>query len=71
MVTYNYRSSHKKTTVNAVIADAMANPNTSDPADNSVHAVGPKPLAKKTVGPGPKPPPTFSVPCSKHWKTGK
>ena len=71
-VMYTHRPSHNKTAVNAVNADATADPNTSEPADTSVNAVGhPKPPAKKTVDPGPKPPPTFWVPCSKHWKTRK
>ena len=67
---YTHRPSHHRTAVNAVNADATADPNTSEPADASVNTVGhPKPPAKKTVDPGPKPPPTFWVPCSKHWKT--
>ena len=71
-VTYTPRPSHKKTAVNAVNADVTTDPNTSEPADTSVNAVGHlKPPAKKTVNPGPKPPPTFWVPCSKHWKTRK
>ena len=72
MVTYTHRPSHNRTTVNAVNADATVDPNTSEPANTSVNAVGhPKPPAKKTINPGPKPPPTFPVPCSKHWKTRK
>ena len=64
MVTYTHRPSHNKTAVNAVNADATAGPNTSEPADNSVNALGhPKPPAKKTVHPGPKPPPSFWVPA--------
>ena len=64
--------SYLPTYLNAVNADATADPNTSEPADTSVNAVGhPKPPAKKTVDPGPKPPPTFWVLCSKHWKTRK
>ena len=71
-VTYTHRPSHNKTAVNAVNAEATADPNTSEPADTSVNAVGhPKPPAKKPVDPGAKPPPTFWVPCSKHWKTRK
>ena len=71
-VTYTHRPSHNKTAVNAVNAEATADPNTSEPADTSVNAVGhPKPPAKKPVDPGAKPPPTFGVPCSKHWKTRK
>ena len=74
-VTYTHRPSQRKTAVNAVNADALADPITSRPADTSVNAVGhskpPKPPAKKTVNPGPKPPPSFWVPCSKHWKTRK
>ena len=71
-VMYTHRPSHNATAVNAVNVDATAGPNTSEPADTSVNAVGhPKPPAKKTVGPGPKLPPTFWVPCSKHWKTRK
>ena len=70
--TYTHRPSHNETAVNAVNADATAGPNTPEPADTSVNAVGhPKPPAKKTVHPGAKPPPTFWVPCSKHWKTRK
>ena len=69
---YTLCPSHKRTAVNAVNWDATADPNTSEPADTSVNAVGhPKPPAKKTVDPGPKRPPTFWVPCSKHWKTRK
>ena len=71
-VTYAHRPSHNKTAVNAVNAEATADPNTSEPADTSVNAVGhPKPPAKKPVDPRAKPPPTFGVPCSKHWKTRK
>ena len=71
-VTYTHRPSHKKTAVNAVDAEATTDPNISEPADTSVNAVGhPKPPAKKPVDPGAKPPPTFWVPCSKHWKTRK
>ena len=71
-VMYTHHPSHNGTALNAIDADATADPNTSEPADTSVNAVGhPKPLAKKTVDPGPKPPPTFWVPCSKHWKTRK
>ena len=71
-VMYTNRPSHNRTGVNAVNPDATADPNTSELADTSVNAVGhPKPLAKKTLDPGPKPPPTFWVPCSKHWKTRK
>ena len=71
-VTYTHCPSHNKTAVNAVNADAAAGHNTFEPADTSVNAVGhPKRPAKKTVDPGPKPPPTFWVPCSKHWKTRK
>ena len=59
-VTYTDRSSHNKTAVNAVNADATADPDTSEHADTSVNAVGhPKPPAKRTADPGPKPPPTF------------
>ena len=59
-VTYTHRPSHNKTAVNAVNADATAGPNAFEPADTSVNAVGhPKRPAKKTVDPGPKPPPTF------------
>ena len=71
-VTYTHRPSHNKTAVNAVNAEATADPDTPDPADTSVNAVGhSKPPAKKPVDPGAKPPPTFWVPCSKHWKTRK
>ena len=59
-VTYTHRPSHNRTAVNAVNAEATADPNTSEPADTSVNAVGhPKPPKKKPVDPGPKPPPTF------------
>ena len=69
-VTYTHRPSHNRTEVNAGDADATADPNASEPANTSVNAVGHrKPPAKKTVDPGPKPPPIFWVPCSKHWKT--
>ena len=71
-VTYTHRPSHNKTAVNAVNTNATADPNTAAPTDTSVNAVGhPKPPAKKTVDPGPKLPPSFWVPCSKHWKTRK
>ena len=71
-VTYTPRPSHNKTAVNAVNAEAKAEPNTSEPADTSVNAVGhPKPPAKKPVDLGAKLQPTFWVPCSKHWKTRK
>ena len=46
-VTYTHRPSHNKIAVNAVNADATADPNTTEPADTSVNAVGhPKPPAK-------------------------
>ena len=71
-VTYTHRPSHNKTAVSAVNVDTTANPNTSEPADTSVNAVGhPKPLAKNTVDPRPKPPPSFWFPCSNLWKTRK
>ena len=71
-VTYTHRPSYNRTAVNAVNADAMPDPNTAEPADTSYNTVGhPKPPAKKTIYPGPKPPPSFWVPCSKHWKTRK
>ena len=71
-VMYTHCPSHNRTAVNAVNADATTDPNTSEPADTSVNAVGhPKPPAKKTVDPMPKPPPTFRVPCSKQWKSCK
>ena len=71
-MTYTHRPSHKKTAVNAVNADATTDLNTAKSAETSNIAVGrPKPPAKKTVDPGPKPPPTFWVPCSKHWRTRK
>ena len=58
--------------VNAVNADATADPNTAKPTDTSVNAVGqPKPPAKKTANPGSKPPPSVRVPCSKHWNQRK
>ena len=61
-MTYTHRPSQNKTAVNAVNAEATADPNTSEPADTSVNAVGhPKPPAKKPVDPGAKPPPTFWV----------
>ena len=61
-VMYTHRPSHNRIAVNAVDADATADPNISEPADTSVNAVGhPKPPAKKTVHPGPKPPPTLWV----------
>ena len=67
-----HRLSHKKTAVNAVNADATADPNTSKPADTFVNAVGhPKAPAKKAVDPWPKPPPTPWVPCSNRSKTRK
>ena len=59
-VTHTHRPSHHRTAVNAVNADATADPSTSEPATTSLNAVGdPKPSAKKTVDPGPKQPPTF------------
>ena len=67
---YTHHPSHNRTAVNAVNADATADPNVSQPADTSVNAVGhPKPPANKTVDPGPKPPPNLWVPCSNHGKT--
>ena len=52
-VTYTHRPSLHKTAVNAVNADATANPTTTEPIDTSVNAVGhPKPAAKKTADPG-------------------
>ena len=72
MVMYTHRPSHNKTAVNAVNADATADPNTSGPADTSVNAVGhPKPPAKENADPGAKLPATFWIPCSKHWKIRK
>ena len=66
-VTYTHRPSHNRTPVNAVNANATADPNTAEPANTSVNAVGhPNPPAKKTVDHGPKPPPSFWVPSSKH-----
>ena len=45
-VTYTHRPSHNRTAVNAVNAEATADPNTSEPPDTSVNAVGhPKPPA--------------------------
>ena len=71
-VTYTHRPSHNKTAVNAVNVNATAEPNTADPADTSVNAVGhSKPPANKTVDPGLKPPPSFWFPCSNHWKPRK
>ena len=53
---YTHRPSHNRTVVNAVNADATADPNTSEPADTSVNAVRhPKPPAKRTADPGPTP----------------
>ena len=50
----------------------MADPNTAEPTDTSVNAVGPpKPPAKKAAAPGSKPPPFLWVPCSKHLKQSK
>ena len=47
---YTHRPSHNRTAVNAVNANATSDPNTSEPADTSVNAVGhPKPAAKETV----------------------
>ena len=64
-VMYTHRPSHNRTAVNAVNADATADPNASEPADTSVNAVGhPKPPAKRTVDPGPKPPAIFWPQCS-------
>ena len=71
-MTYAHRPSHNKTAVNAVNAEATADPDTSEPADTSVNAMGhPNRPAKKTVDPGPNARPSFWVPCSKHWKTRK
>ena len=71
-MTYTHRPSHNGTGVNDVTANATADPNTSESADISVNAVGhSKPPAKKTIDPGPEPPPSFWVPCSSHWKTPK
>ena len=69
-VTYTHRPLPHKTTVNAVNADATANPNTAEPADTSVITLGqPKPPAKKTAHPVSKPTP-FNQPvrvlCCKH-----
>ena len=51
-VTYTHRPSHHQTAVNAVNADATADPNTANPADTSVNAVRhPKPPAKKNRPP--------------------
>ena len=67
MVTYTHRPSHNRTAVNAVNANATADPNTAAPTDISLNAVGhPKHPAKTTVDPRPKPPPSFWVRCSKH-----
>ena len=71
-VTYTHCPCHNETALNAVNANATADPNTAEQADTSVNTVGHlEPPVKKTVGPGPKPPPSFWVPCSKHWKTRK
>ena len=65
--TYTHRPSPNQTAVNAVNADATADPNTAEPSDTSINAVGhPKPPGKKTADPGFKPPPSLWVPCSKH-----
>ena len=39
-VTYTHRPSHNRTAMNAVNADATADPDTSEPANTSVNAVG-------------------------------
>ena len=63
-MTYTHRP---KTAVNVVNVNATADPITAEPADTFVNIVGhPKPPAKKTVDPGPKPPPSFRILCSKH-----
>ena len=69
-VMYTHRPSHNQTAVNVVNADGKTDPNTSKLADTSVNTVGhPKPLTRKNADPRPRPPPTFWVPCSKHWRT--
>ena len=70
--TYTHRPSHKKTAVNAVNANATADPNIAEPIDTYSNAVNhPEPPAKETSDPGSKPPPSLWVPCSKHWKQRK
>ena len=66
-MTYTHGSSPPKAAVNAVNADATADPNTAKPTDTFVNAVGhSKPPAKKP----PSNPPVW-VPCYKHWKQRK
>ena len=64
-----------KTAVDAVNADATTDPNTTEPTDTSVNAVGqPKPPAIKAAEPGSEPPPFNQpvwVPCFKHRKQPK
>ena len=74
-MTYTHHPSPHKTVVNAVNADTTADPNTAEPTDTSVSAVGqPESQVKKTADPGSKPPPfnePVCVPSSKHWKQSK
>ena len=52
-VTYTLRPSPHKAAVNAVNVDTTTDPNTAEPTDTSVNAVGhPRPLSKKTADPG-------------------
>ena len=74
-VTCTHRPSFHQAAVNAVNADATADPLTAEPIDTSVNAVGQrKPPAKKAADPGSKPPTSNQpvwVPCSKHWRQRK
>ena len=69
-VAYTCRPPPLITTMNAVIANATAKPNTAQPTDNSVNALGhPKPRAKQDANPGSEPPPSNHpvwVWCSKQ-----
>ena len=52
-MTYTLRPSPHKAAVNAVNVDTTTDPNTAEPTDTSVNAVGhPRPPAKKTADPG-------------------
>ena len=52
-VTYTHHTSHNRTAVDAVNAEATTDPNTFEPAETSVNAVGhSKPPAKEPVDPG-------------------
>ena len=69
-VTYTHCPSPLKTAVNAVNANATADPNTAEPTDTFVNAVGhPKTPAKETADHRCKSQPSNQpvwVPCSKH-----